>query len=98
MKHNISDSVTWEDISPGGTIFESESAKEFKTGDWRSKKPVWIVEKCTQCMLCPPVCPDSSIPVNKEGKREDFDYDHCKGCGVCVDVCPFSAIDFVSEE
>ena len=89
--------VKWKDITPGGTIYEAGNAKEFKTGDWRSQKPIWIEEKCKQCSLCPPVCPDSSIPVNGDGKREEFDYDHCKGCGVCAKVCPFDAIDFVNE-
>lgn len=98
MKDRISDDITWKDSSPGGIITEAGNAMEFETGDWRSKKPIWILGKCTQCMLCPPVCPDSSIPVNNEGKREDFDYNHCKGCGVCFKVCPFSAIDFVDEE
>ena len=56
--------------------------------------PVWIEEKCTQCGLCFPVCPDDSIPVDKETfKRKDFDYDYCKGCGVCSKVCPFGAIE-----
>ena len=49
-------------------------------------------EKCRQCLLCVPVCPDSSIPVS-EGKRREFDYDHCKGCGICAKVCPFGAIE-----
>lgn len=97
-KYLSSPDATWKNITPGGTIYEAGNAKEFKTGDWRSKKPIWVAEKCTQCMLCPPVCPDTSIPVNNEGKREDFDYDHCKGCGVCAKVCPFNAIDFVDEE
>lgn len=90
--------ATWKEITPAGNIYETGNAKTFKTGDWRSKKPIWKEDKCTQCALCPPVCPDSSIPTNNEGKREDFDYDHCKGCGVCVEVCPFDAIDFVDEE
>ena len=42
---------------------------------------------------CFPVCPDDAIPVNKDGKREDFNYDYCKGCGVCSKVCPFGAIE-----
>lgn len=89
--------VKWKEITPGGMIFDSGNSEDFKTGYWRSMKPVWIVDKCTQCMLCPPTCPDSSIPV-KDKKRLDYDYDHCKGCGVCVRVCPFGAIDFVREE
>lgn len=82
---------------PGGVITQAGNAHEFVTGDWRSIKPVWIVDKCTQCMLCFPVCPDSSIPVNDEGKRMEFDYDHCKGCGVCAVVCPFNAIEMIDN-
>lgn len=93
----VPNDVKWQDITPGGTVASAGNAHLFKTGDWRSMKPVWLEEKCKQCMLCPPVCPDVSIPVNEEGKRTDFDYDHCKGCGVCVKVCPFKAIDFVEE-
>lgn len=98
IKGKTSPDSSWREITPGGDIYEAGNAKGFKTGDWRSKKPIWKEDKCTQCALCPPVCPDSSIPVNEEGKRTDFDYDHCKGCGVCVEVCPFDAIDFVDEE
>ena len=49
------------------------------------------MDKCKQCLMCVPVCPDSSIPV-KNQKREDFDLMHCKGCGICAKVCPFGAI------
>ena len=93
----VSNNVTWKEITPGGTIASAGNAELFKTGDWRSMKPIWLQEKCKQCLLCYPVCPDTSILVNAEGKRIDFDYDHCKGCGVCVKVCPFKAIDFVEE-
>ena len=54
-------------------------------------KPVFVEDKCKQCLLCVPVCPDSSIPV-QDKKRLEFDYDHCKGCGICVKACPFGAI------
>ena len=53
---------------------------------------VFKADLCKQCLLCAPVCPDSSIPV-AEGKRGEFDYDHCKGCGICAKVCPFDAIE-----
>ena len=82
-----------EDLSIGGNIYEAGNARRFKTGDWRSTKPIYIPEKCTQCGLCFPVCPDNAIPVNKDLKREDFNYDYCKGCGVCAKVCPFHAIE-----
>ncbi len=53
-------------------------------------------DKCKQCLLCFPVCPDSSIIVENK-KMTGIDYDHCKGCGVCVKACPFGAFDFVPE-
>ena len=81
----------------GGTIYEAGNAREFKTGDWRSIKPIFLSEKCKQCGLCFPVCPDDAIPVNCEQKREDFNYDYCKGCGVCAKVCPFNAIEMKEE-
>ncbi|RCX16092.1 pyruvate ferredoxin oxidoreductase delta subunit [Anaerobacterium chartisolvens] len=90
-------SCTWKEISEGGMIPYAGNAELFKTGDWRSMKPIWLQEKCKQCLLCYPVCPDTSILVDENGKRIEFDYDHCKGCGVCVKVCPFKAIDFVEE-
>jgi len=83
----------YQDLTIGGNIYDAGNAKEFKTGDWRSQKPVWLPEKCTQCGLCFPVCPDDAIPVGKDQKRSDFNYDACKGCLVCMKVCPMKAIE-----
>ena len=94
---DVSVDVKWQDITEGGIIPWAGNAHLFKTGDWRSMKPVWLQDKCKQCLLCFPVCPDSSITIDADGKREEFDFDHCKGCGVCFKVCPFKAIDFVDE-
>jgi pyruvate ferredoxin oxidoreductase delta subunit len=96
MKTKITPSVSWRDITPGGTIFEGGTSEAFLTGDWRSERPVWITSKCRQCLLCVPVCPDSSIPV-ENGKRADFDYGHCKGCMICAEVCSFGAIGTEKE-
>ncbi len=93
----INPQTPMEQMTPGGDIYESGNAMDFKTGDWRSERPIFIEEKCKQCGLCFPVCPDNSIPVNKELKREDFNYDYCKGCGVCAEVCPFAAIIMKGE-
>ena len=93
----ISPSSTWREVTEAGTIACPGNAELFKTGSWRSQKPIWLQDKCKQCLLCYPVCPDTSILIDKDGKRTDFDYDHCKGCGICAKVCPFKAIDFVEE-
>ena len=84
--------VSWKEITHGSHVFEAGNAVNFKTGDWRSYKPVFFADKCKQCLLCFPVCPDSAI-VLKDGKMEGFDMDFCKGCLVCKAVCPFSAIE-----
>jgi len=78
-------------------INKESPSLEFKTGDWRSVRPIYLEEKCKQCGLCFPVCPENAIPVNKEQKREDFNYDYCKGCGICANVCPFNAIEMKEE-
>ncbi|WP_427337675.1 4Fe-4S binding protein [Caloranaerobacter sp. DY30410] len=96
-KVTITTETTWKEITPGGIIYEAGNAQNYKTGEWRSMKPIWNSEKCKQCLLCFPVCPDSSILV-EDGKLVGIDYDHCKGCGVCVEVCPFNVFDFVKEE
>lgn len=81
----------WDELTEGMIIAGSGTSKEFCTGEWAVNRPKFIEDKCKQCLLCVPVCPDSSIPV-KDMKRGAFDYDHCKGCGICVKACPFGAI------
>jgi len=83
--------ITWKEITPGANIYARGTSEHFCTGEWRVETPEFIADKCKQCLLCIPVCPDSSIPV-EDGKRLDFDFDHCKGCGICAKVCPFEAI------
>ena len=95
---NINKNTPMEDLTIGGNIYNAGNAKEFKTGDWRSVRPVYYEEKCKQCGLCFPVCPENAIPVDKDTlKRTDYDFDYCKGCGVCAKVCPFGAIGMVEE-
>lgn len=87
----INEKTVWQDLTEGLQIHEPATAKAFETGEWRTGTPILDKEKCKQCLLCVPYCPDSCIPV-KNGKREEFDYKHCKGCGICVKACPFGAI------
>lgn len=78
-------------LTEGLQVCAGGTSKLFHTGEWRNYTPVFKEENCKQCLLCAPVCPDSSIPVT-DGKRGAFDLDHCKGCGICEKVCPFDAI------
>ena len=87
----INESTRWQDLTEGLKIYEPATSRQFETGEWRTQPPVLDHEKCKQCLLCVPYCPDSCIPV-KDGKRLEFDLDHCKGCGICVKACPFGAI------
>lgn len=96
LGHDISETAVWRELTPGGLIVGGGTSKEFRTGDWRSMRPVVLWDKCKHCLLCAPACPDSSISVTG-GRRQDFDYDHCKGCGICAQVCPFGAIKMGKE-
>lgn len=97
VSEKYNNNVSWKDISIGGNITGGGTSKEFKTGEWRVDTPKFNEGKCSQCLLCIPVCPDSSIPVVGK-KRLDFDFEHCKGCGICAKVCPFEAIEMVKGE
>ena len=83
-------------MTPAGNIYGSGTSENFNTGDWRTSTPKWLQDVCKQCLMCYPVCPDSSIPVNDK-KRSEFDFDHCKGCGICFKVCPFDAITMIKD-
>jgi len=76
----------WKELTIGA-VLPCCTAVEYKTGSWRTFKPVWMPEKCIHCLQCWLVCPDFSVTA-KEGKMTGFDYEHCKGCGLCAYICP----------
>ncbi|RLE09033.1 ferredoxin [Candidatus Aerophobetes bacterium] len=86
----------WKEIPIGGLIIEAGNAEKYKTGSWRTFRPVRDEEKCNHCLICWIYCPDSSIIV-EEGKIKGIDYAHCKGCGICSTQCPRKAIKMVEE-
>lgn len=72
---------------PVGDILAAGTAANFKTGDWRSKRPVFNKSNCRQCFICWTLCPDAAIKVEND-EVVGIDYDHCKGCGICDHECP----------
>jgi pyruvate ferredoxin oxidoreductase delta subunit len=89
--------MTWKDIETGGIATEPGSARAYKTGDWRSRKPTYDFSKCIKCAICQTYCPEGCIFVNKEGNYEAGMY-HCKGCGICSVECPTKVITMVEEK
>ena len=87
----------WKELPIGTIIPEPGSARKFKTGDWRSQKPVWDKDKCNSCLFCFIYCPDSSIIV-ENGEMKGIDIDYCKGCGICATECPKDAIHMEIEK
>lgn len=88
---------SWKEIPDGGLILDAGNSINYKTGDWRTFRPIRDDKKCTNCMLCWLYCPDSCIKAN-DGKIGNTDYDFCKGCGVCAKVCPVKCITMKPEE
>lgn len=88
----INETTPHQELTEGLMIFAGGTSKQFNTGEWRTNTPVYHKDKCKQCLLCTPVCPDSCIPV-QNSQRQEFDMEHCKGCGICAAVCPFGAIE-----
>ena len=87
----------WRDLAIGAIIPEGGTSKAYKTGDWRSDRPVWHEDKCIHCLICVMYCPDDAIIV-KDNKVVGIDYDYCKGCGICANECPRKAIDMRPEK
>ena len=79
-----------------GAVVRGGTSLEYKTGGWRTQRPVIDRDLCKACGICIDVCPDSSVYVN--GERYYIDYDYCKGCGLCAYECPTDAIRMVPEE
>lgn len=97
-KWDVSDIQQWppEKHEAGAVIPEAGNAADYKTGGWRSERPVRDEAKCTQCLFCYFYCPDSAVIV-EDKKVVAFDLDHCKGCGICATECPADAICMQTE-
>lgn len=81
---------------PEGDVLGGATSLAFRTGNWRTAKPMHIRERCINCLLCWISCPDAAVVV-RDGKFGEFAYDYCKGCGVCAHECPKKAIEMAPE-
>jgi len=85
----------WKTLPPA-TVVLGGTATKYRTGDWRTFKPIIDKEKCVNCLLCWIACPEPSI-TQVEGDKVEVDYEYCKGCGICAEECPVKAITMVEE-
>lgn len=84
---------------PLGLTARPGSTRHFKTGDWRSSRPVLDRDKCIYCGFCYVFCPDGVYrDMGDKEKYYQADLDYCKGCGVCANECPKKCIQMVIEE
>jgi len=89
--------LTWKDLEIGAIVTEPGNARQYKTGDWRSQRPIFDLDKCIKCGLCYVFCPEGCIRQSEEGYFE-ADLYYCKGCGICAEECPTDVITMVEEK
>ena len=94
---NTDASIGWKTITFGCHVMEPGSSVKFRTGDWRSQRPVIDKEKCIKCGMCWVYCPDMAYTQTEDGFFE-VNLEYCKGCGICAHECPKDAITIVPEE
>lgn len=87
----------WRELTIGCIVNEPGNASQYKTGDWRSQRPVWDHSKCIKCGTCDMFCPEPCVVQDTEGYFE-ADLFYCKGCGICARECWTGAITMVDEE
>ena len=89
--------LTWTDLEIGCVVSNPGNASQYKTGDWRSLRPIVDFDKCIRCGVCYIFCPDMAIMKNDDGYFEANLY-YCKGCGICAQECFTGCISMVAEE
>ena len=89
--------LTWKDLEIGSIVVEPGSTRKYKTGDWRSQRPIYDFKRCIKCGICQLFCPEGCVEQNADGYFE-ADLTYCKGCGICPRECPTGVITMVEEE
>ena len=91
------DEIRWQDLEIGAAVSEPGCSREYKTGSWRSLRPVVDKDQCIRCGVCWLFCPDAAIN-RSEDEHFQADVEYCKGCGICARECPVGCISMVIEE
>ncbi len=89
--------LTWKDLEIGCIVTDPASARQYRSGDWRSQRPTYDFKRCIKCGICYIFCPEGCIGQNDLGYFE-ADLYYCKGCGICAKECPTKVITMVEEE
>ena len=89
--------LTWKDLEIGSIVTEPGNARQYRTGDWRSQRPIYNFERCIKCGICYIFCPEACI-VQNDQEYFEADLYYCKGCGICARECPTGVITMVEEE
>ncbi|MCD6567234.1 MAG: 2-oxoacid:acceptor oxidoreductase family protein [Dehalococcoidia bacterium] len=87
---------SWQELLPGGVVTDAGNARSYRTGDWRSDRPIWDHDRCIKCGVCMLFCPEGCVEQNEQGYFE-ANYYYCKGCGICARECWTQAITMVEE-
>ena len=87
----------WQELELGTAIIEPGSSRHQRTGDWRSSRPVWDLDKCVKCGVCTVFCPEGCLAMRADGYPE-VDLEYCKGCGICVAECWTGCIALEEEK
>lgn len=89
--------IRWQELELGAVVTEPGNSIDYKTGSWRSDRPVVKKTQCLRCGLCWLYCPEMCIQKTKDGFFM-ANLDYCKGCGICAKECPAGCIEMQPEE
>lgn len=89
----------WTELAVGIAITEPGSARQNRTGDWRSSRPVWNHQECIRCGVCVIFCPEGCVHFDQEKPGyPSADLEYCKGCSICAHECPTACVSMAEEE
>lgn len=92
----VREELSWREVTLGCAVAEPANAVAYRTGDWRTERPVWDRQRCIKCGICSLFCPEGCVREDAEGFFE-ADLEYCKGCGICATECWTGAISMVEE-